>query len=46
MARPAPPEERNDGVLHLSDDRSSRVREGDAVVLSWARDAAAVLTSS
>jgi spermidine/putrescine transport system ATP-binding protein len=32
-------------VHHLSDDRSSSVREGDAVVLTWARDDAAVLTS-
>jgi spermidine/putrescine transport system ATP-binding protein len=33
-------------VHHLSDDRSSTVREGDAVVLTWARDDAAVLRSS
>jgi ABC-type Fe3+/spermidine/putrescine transport system ATPase subunit len=30
-------------VHHLSDDRSSTVREGDQVVLTWARDDAAVL---
>ena len=30
-------------VHHLSDDRSSDVREGDAVVLTWSRDDAAVL---
>ncbi len=32
-------------VHHLSDDRSSAVMEGDAVVLTWARDDAAVLTA-
>ena len=32
-------------VHHLSDDRSSSIREGDAVVLTWARDDAAVLAS-
>jgi spermidine/putrescine transport system ATP-binding protein len=32
-------------VHHLSDDRSSSVREGDDVVLTWSRDDAAVLRS-
>jgi len=33
-------------VHHLSDDRSSTVSEGDEVVLTWARDDAAVLSGS
>ena len=33
-------------VHHLSDDRSSTVREGDEVVLTWAREDAAVLSGS
>jgi spermidine/putrescine transport system ATP-binding protein len=34
-------------IVHLlSDDRSSTVREGDQVVLTWAREDAAVLSSS
>ncbi len=32
-------------VHRLSDDRSSTVNEGDQVVLTWARDDAAVLRS-
>ena len=33
-------------VHHLSDDRSSTVSEGDEVVLTWARDDAAMLSGS
>ena len=32
-------------VHHLSDERSSSVREGDRVVLTWAREDAAVLSA-